>query len=275
MWMGGNVPLGYRVESRKLIIQEDEAATVRIIFERFLSVGSATTLARTLNAEGVTSRGGRPIDKGYLYKLLSNRVYIGEAVHKGTSYPGEHQAIIDRDLWDKVRSIIAEDPRKRAGHCRRQTPALLRGLIFAPNGYAMTPAHTRKKGRLYRYYVTTSVQKLGPETCTVRRLPAGKIEAAVIDQVRVLLRSPEMIVKTWAAARDNSEEISEAEVRDALVQFDSLWEELFPAEQARIIQLLVERIDVDVDGISIRLRTEGIASVITELRERPNLDRAA
>ena len=275
MWMGGNVPLGYRVESRKLIIQEDEAATVRIIFERFLSVGSATTLARTLNAEGVTSRGGRPIDKGYLYKLLSNRVYIGEAVHKGTSYPGEHQAIIDRDLWDKVRSIIAEDPRKRAGHCRGQTPALLRGLIFAPNGYAMTPAHTRKKGRLYRYYVTTSVQKLGPETCSVKRLPAGEIEAAVIDQVRVLLRSPEVIVKTWAAARDNSDEISEAEVRDALVQFDALWEELFPAEQARIIQLLVERIDVDVDGITIRLRTEGIASVIAELRERPNLDRAA
>ena len=94
MWMGGNVPLGYRVENRKLLIQEDDAATVRMIFERFLSIGSATILARTLNAEGITSRGGRPVDKGYLYKLLSNRVYIGEAVHKGTSYPGEHQAII-------------------------------------------------------------------------------------------------------------------------------------------------------------------------------------
>ncbi|ANT53263.1 DUF2924 domain-containing protein [Mesorhizobium amorphae] len=151
----------------------------------------------------------------------------------------------------------------------------IRGLIFAPNGYAMTPAHTRKKGRLYRYYVTTSVQKLGPETCSVRRLPAGEIEAAVIDQVRILLRSPEMIVKTWAVAREHGDEISETEVRDALVQFDSLWGELFPAEQARIIQLLVERIDVDVDGISIHLRTEGIASVIAELRERPNLDRAA
>ena len=71
MWMGGNVPLGYRVENRKLIIQEDDAATVRMIFERFLSIGSATILARTLNAEGITSRGGRPVDKGYLYKLLA------------------------------------------------------------------------------------------------------------------------------------------------------------------------------------------------------------
>ncbi|MGY2991527.1 hypothetical protein ACVWWD_000334 [Mesorhizobium sp. URHB0026] len=97
----------------------------------------------------------------------------------------------------------------------------------------------------------------------------------MIDQVRVLLRSPEMIVKTWSAARNGGDEISETEVRQALIQFDALWEELFPAEQARIIQLLVERIDVNVDGISIRLRTEGIASVIAELRERPSLDRAA
>ncbi|MFD1985674.1 recombinase family protein [Mesorhizobium newzealandense] len=275
MWMGGNVPFGYRVENRKLLIQDEEAAIVRSIFERFLRIGSATILARTLNAEGLRRKNGKAFDKGLLYKLLSNRVYIGEAVHKGTSYPGEHQPIVSQDLWDNVRSIVAESPSKRAGQSRRQTPALLKGLIFAPSGYAMTPAHTRKKGRLYRYYVTTSVQKLGPETCSVRRLPAGEIEAAVIDQVRVLLRSPEMIVKTWAAARKDSDEISETEVRDALVQFDSLWEELFPAEQARIIQLLVERINVDVDGITIRLRTEGIASVITELRQRPNLDRAA
>lgn len=275
MWMGGNVPLGYRVENRKLLIHDNEAAIVRMIFERFLQIGSATILARTLNAEGLRRKNGKAFDKGLLYKLLSNRVYIGEAVHKGTSYPGEHQPLISQDLWNNVRSIIAEPARKRAGHCRRQTPALLKGLLFAPSGCAMTPAHTRKKGRLYRYYVTTSVQKLGPETCSVRRLPAGEIEAAVIDQVRVLLRSPEMIVKTWAAARNNSDEISETEVRDALIQFDALWEELFPAEQARIIQLMVERIDVDVDGITIRLRTEGIASVIAELLERPNLDRAA
>src|SRR5690606_22291522 len=126
-------------------------------------------------------------------------------------------------------------PSKRAGQCRRQTPALLKGLIFAPNGHAMTPAHTRKKGKLYRYYVTTSVQKLGPETCTVKRLPAGEIEAAVIDQLRGILRAPEIIVKTWMAARQEDAPITETEVRDAVVEFDSLWDELFPAEQTRII----------------------------------------
>ncbi|MGY2991528.1 site-specific DNA recombinase [Mesorhizobium sp. URHB0026] len=153
MWMGGNVPFGYRVENRKLLVHDEEAATVRMIFERFLQIGSATILARTLNAEGFSRKKGKAFDKGLLYKLLSNRVYVGEAVHKGTSFPGEHQAIISRELWDKVRSIIAESPSKRAGQSRRQTPALLKGLIFAPNGYAMTrPTRARRAG----YTDTTS-----------------------------------------------------------------------------------------------------------------------
>jgi hypothetical protein len=152
---------------------------------------------------------------------------------------------------------------------------LLKGLIFAPNGLAMTPTHTRNHGRLYRYYVTTSVLKLGPDTCAIKRVPAAEVEAAVIDQLRILIRSPEIIVKTWMAARNEDSEMSETEVREALVEFDALWDELFPAEQARIVRLLVERVDVDVDGISIRLRAEGIGSVVSELRQRPQLSRAA
>jgi site-specific DNA recombinase len=107
MWMGGHPPLGYDVKDRKLVVNEAEAATVRMIFERFLTVGSAIVLARDLRAEGVTTKRGKPIDKGDLYKLLNNRVYLGEAVHKGTAYPGEHKAIIDRVLWDRVHTILA------------------------------------------------------------------------------------------------------------------------------------------------------------------------
>ena len=111
MWMGGFVPLGYEVRDRKLVINEPEATTVRMIFERFVEVGSATTLARALAAEGVRTRRGRLVDKGFLYKLINNRVYIGDAVHKGTAYPGEHEAIITRALWDKVHGILRESPR--------------------------------------------------------------------------------------------------------------------------------------------------------------------
>jgi DNA invertase Pin-like site-specific DNA recombinase len=276
MWMGGFVPLGYDVRDRKLVINKAEAATVRMIFERFAKMGSATALMFALRAEGITGKQGKLVDKGYLYKLLNNRVYVGEAVHKGTAYPGEHQAIVDRALWDRVHGILRESPRKRAAHTRAQTPALLKGLMFGPTGKAMTPAHTRKGGKLYRYYVSTDVLKRDAAACTVRRVPAAEIESAVVDQLRGLLRTPEIIVRTWRAARQSMGDISEVDVRDALERLDPLWDELFPAEQARIVQLLVERVDVSTDGADIRLRTEGLTNLVTELRAiRPESRRAA
>ncbi|ALK08975.1 recombinase family protein [Blastochloris viridis] len=266
MWMGGFVPLGYRVENRKLVIDEAEAAIVRMIFERFVKVGSATVLARELIAERVTTRRGKPIDKGFLYKLLNNRVYIGDAVHKGVAYPGEHEAIISVDLWNRVHTIMGESPRSRANKTRSAEPAMLKGLIFAPSGSAMSPTHTRKGDRLYRYYVTQSVLKCGPETCPIRRVPAAEIEMAVVDQLRGLLRAPEMIVRTWMSAARDDERINETEVREAFERLDPLWDELFPAEQARIVQLLVERVDVKTDGVAIRLRTGGLTSLFAEMQ---------
>jgi DNA invertase Pin-like site-specific DNA recombinase len=125
LFMGGNVPLGYVVKDRKLVVSEPEAAIVRSIFERFVRIGSATVLARELRAEGVRTRRGKPVDKGYLYKLLNNRTYLGMAVHKGVAYPGEHAAIIDQGTWDKVHTILAENARTRSANTRAQTPALL------------------------------------------------------------------------------------------------------------------------------------------------------
>jgi len=276
MWMGGHPPLGYDVKDRKLVVNEAEATRVRMVFARFVRISSATALARALGQEGVRAKTGKPIDKGALYKLLNNRIYIGEAVHKGQSYPGEHDAIIDRALWDKVHSIMGESPRKRASNTRAQTPALLKGLIFGPTGAAMSPTHTRKGGRLYRYYVSQAVLKNGPEACSVRRIPAGEIERAVMDQLRKLLATPEIIVATWRAAREQDSGITEAEVRTTLLDFDPLWDELFPAEQARIVGLLIERVDIRGEGASIRLRTEGLASLVQDLRtRRPDVRRAA
>jgi site-specific DNA recombinase len=160
-WMGGWTPLGYEVRDRKLFIHEPDAERVRGIFRRFVQLKSATLLARELVAAGEKNRYGHLLDKGVLYKMLNNRVYIGEAVHKGTSYPGEHEPIIDRKLWDQVHAILKESPRKRAGNARAQTPALLKGLLFGPDGAAMSPTHTRKSGLLYRYYISQSVMKRG------------------------------------------------------------------------------------------------------------------
>jgi site-specific DNA recombinase len=264
MWMGGTVPLGYEVRDRKLVVHEAEAAIVRRIFERFLEIGSATVLARELRKEGARTKRGNPIDKGALYKCLNNRVYIGKAVHKGMAHPGEHEAIIDPALWDKVHAILGENARTRSANTRAQTPALLKGLIFGPTGAAMSPTHTRKGARLYRYYVSQDVLKHGAGSCPVGRVPAGEIEAAIIDQLRAVFRQPEIVAGTWKAARAQEGEISEADARAALQQLDPMWDELFPAEQARIVALLVERIEIAEDDLDIRLRTDGLAGLVRE-----------
>jgi len=265
MWMGGTVPLGYEVKNRKLVVHKAEAATVRMIFERFVEIGSATVLARELRREGVRTKRGRPADKGYLYKCLNNPVYIGMAVHKGTTYPGEHTAIVDQPLWDEVHAILAENARTRSARTRAQAPALLKGLIFGPTGAAMSPTHTRKGNRLYRYYVSQDVLKQGSAACPIGRVPAAEIEGAVIDQLRGVFRQPEIIVGTWRTARGEQDNLSEDEAREALLQLDQLWAELFPAEQARIVQLLVERVEVGIGGVDVRLRANGLAGLAREV----------
>jgi site-specific DNA recombinase len=275
MWMGGFVPLGYDVKDRKLVVNRREAAIVRRVFERFTRLGSVTELVREMREQDVRGKQGRLIDKSYVYQLFRNRTYIGEAVHKGVSYPGEHKAIISKDLWQRVYDVLGVGSRRRAAATRAQTPALLKGLLFGPTGCAMTPTHTRKGGRLYRYYVATEVLKHDAPACTVRRVTAAEIEGAVLKQVRGVLRSPEMIVRTWRAGKKLIAGLDESEVREALQRLDPVWDELFPAEQARVVQLLVERIDLGLDAVDIHLRTEGLTSLTSELNAvRPELEAA-
>ena len=273
MWMGGTPPLGYDVRDRKLGVNETEAELVRLIFRRFLRVGSATKLTQELRRAGYRTkswttqegnhRPGKPIDKCALYKIINNRVYLGEAVHKGTSYPGEHEPIVDRDSWAKVHSILAENNVARGNQSRAQTAALLRGLIFAPGGHAMTPSHTRKAGKFYRYYVATDAIRQGFAECPVSSVPAAEVEDAVVAQVRHLLCTPEVIARTWAEAKN---ELPERDVVRTITDFAPLWDELFPAEQTRIVRLLVERADLAPTGLRVKLRAEGLQTLIEDLR---------
>ena len=275
MWMGGHAPLGFDVRDRKLVVNDTEAALVRHIFERFLQVGSATKLVHELNTAGQPTKRGRPFDKGVVYKLLNNRTYVGEVEHKGTAYPGEHEPLVDRATWDRVQAILAENCRRRSCHTRAGTPALLKGLLVGPDDKVMAPSHTRRRGRLYRFYRTATSVKLCHGACPIRAVPAGEVEAAVINQVRALLRSPEIVVRVWRASQPGGEPIDEREVTLALQRLDPLWEQLFPVEQARVLQLLVARVVVRLDGLEISLRVEGIGSVVEELRLHEVAERQA
>jgi site-specific DNA recombinase len=266
IWMGGWAPLGYDIKERKLIVNEPEARLVQSMFRRFARGIQPQVLVGHLAKEGALNKNGKPIDKSYLYRVLHNRVYLGEAVHKGTAYPGEHQPIIERNLWEQVHALISASPKARTKRQLGRTPALLKGLIFGPTGSAMTPAYTRRGGRLYRYYVAADTIRTGACANPIRRIQAAQIEAVVVAQIKSMLQSPEVIVATWRAARKTIKGLTERQVAEELRRFDNLWSELFPAEQARIVQLLVERVDVSETGADITLKVQGLASIIEDLR---------
>ena len=274
IWMGGMPPLGYDVVDRKLVPNPTEATLVRRIYERYIALGSMTTLCRELRAEGATTkswttlkdkaRAGKLIDKGYLYKLFKNPVFIGVATYKGKHFAGEHEAILDRAEWEQVQAMLGRgEPEQRARQNRpSRAPALLKGLIFSDDGWAMTPGATHKGDKVYRYYVNTASMKIGKEACSVSRMPAGEIEAAVIAQVRKVLHAPEVMSQAIREVVSLDPAADAQEVITTLQSIEPVWDELFPAEQARIIQLLVERVTVSPTGLRIEMKTAGMRELI-------------
>jgi site-specific DNA recombinase len=198
MWMGGVVPLGYKVENRKLVVEAVEAATVQLIFQRYLDLGSLPALQRDLLARGIRTRtralasgrtiGNVALTNGPLCHILKNRLYLGEINHKGLSYPSDHQPIIGLSLFEVVQAKLAQNLNRR--NLRKgKTDALLTGRIFDDRGNLMSPTHTMKKGVRYRYYVSSSlIQGRRGEAGTIARLPAREIETVVMDAVRTQMR---------------------------------------------------------------------------------------
>jgi len=286
-YCGGMPVLGYDVdrEHKRLVINPEEAELVRHIFARFIRCGSTTRLAKELNEQGYrtkswTTKAGRlrpgtAWNKGHLYRLLNNPIYIGEVRHKDQTYPGEHEAIVSRDLWDKVHAILATNYRTRGARTRAKTEALLRGILRCAHcDCAMGPTFTKRRGKVYRYYLCVHASKNGYDSCPTRSLPAGEIERVVVEQLRKVLKSPEILAQTYREARALAEEqhtepqtFSEKDVVETLSSLDPVWDHLFPEEQARIVQLLVKRVDVYPDRAEVYIRAEGLSSLVAELRE--------
>jgi site-specific DNA recombinase len=276
IWMGGMPPLGYDVVERKLVPNPIEAQLVREMFTRFAAVPSMATLAKDLRARGVTSkswttakgvhRPGKLIDKGYIYKIFNNPVYIGVAAYKGQHFPGEHEAIVDRRLWDEVHAILQSGGTLSKGpRSRGSAPALLRGLLFSEQGRAFTPGWTVKGQKRYHYYINTDAIKLGSHACDVRRMAAGEIEGVVAGELRRALRSPEVLAHAVREVTTLRPQISEADAIQALQSVDEVWDQLFPVEQARITHTLIDRIIVFPDRISINWKTHGMPKLLRDV----------
>jgi len=189
MWMGGTVPLGYVVRDRKLIVDSAQAKTVQLIFQRYLTLGCVSKLRVDLDRKGIRSKqrivnsgrvlGGGPFGRGALYHLLRNRIYRGEVVHKGIAYPGEHEAIVNEELWNAVQARLSANLTKRRHVCI-ESGALLAGLIFDNRGNRMSPTYTMRRGNRYRYYISQACLR-GGEVGSRPRISAVAVERVVVE----------------------------------------------------------------------------------------------
>ncbi len=197
IWMGGIVPLGYRVENRKLLVEESETKTVKLIFDLYLQLGSIPAVQKELRARSIVSRsrclangkvlGGVPFSNGAVSHILNNRHYIAELNHHGKSWPGEHQPIIESQIFEAVHQRLALQKQRRSKHVVA-SGALLIGKIFSDAGEPMSPNYIIKQRRRYRYYLSRTIVQGGKQDpIAVGRIPAEPVEALVVEALKAKL----------------------------------------------------------------------------------------
>jgi len=255
MWMGGSVPLGYEVKDRKLVVVPEEAERVRMIFERYLTLGSVLVLAESLMAAGIRSKmrvsrsgkhyGNAPFSRGALYLILKNRTYLGEVMHKGKAYPGEHDAIVDPDLFARATALLRQNRNNHVNGVHAEEPSLLIGKVYDGLGRIMSPDHASKRGRRYRYYASRQEGKAKEPKAW--RVPAGDLEGLVLGQL---------------CRRFDPETMS-----TEIVSLTNM----AMSEQRALIGTTIERIDIHLDRVDIRFtdgeQTSVAAPIIRRGRE--------
>jgi site-specific DNA recombinase len=240
MWMGGTIPLGYDVHDRKLIMNEAEAETVRLIFQRYLALGCVSRLRVDLDRKGIRSKqrilssgrvlGGCSFGRGALYHLLRNRIYRGEVVHKGITYQGEHEPIVNEELWNAVQTRLSGNLTRRQ-RARIESGALLAGLIFDGRGNRMSPTYTVRRGNRYRYYTSQAHLRCG-EAGSRPRIGADVVERLVV------------------------EELCRRQTRDG--QVTDMAASVWSAEIRELVRSMVDRVVIHHDGIEITLKSKGM-----------------
>ena len=275
MWMGGNPPLGYDVQDRKLVINPREADTVRDIYRRYATLKSVRALKEELDQEGIVSKarinrferatGAMALARGALFLMLQNRIYRGEIVHKENAYPGLHEAIIDEALWDEVQAALAVNRVERVTRSTAMAPSLLAGFVYDDSGERMSPTHANKKGTRYRYYVSQSLIKGGrpKASASACRVPAADLETIVEDRVCSLLRDEAAIFDAAGPATVASRK----SLIETAADLARRWPSLPAPDRRAILHALVARIDVRPETVDIAVRSAVLPNIV-----KPDLD---
>jgi site-specific DNA recombinase len=280
MWVGGRVALGYDVKNRKLVINKDEANQVRFLFELFAENHSLSETCRMANhqglrtkavyRDGVLTQGGKRWNRAVLYRLLRNRLYRGEIGDKkrGKWYPGEHKAIVGEDLWNRVQTVFDINGKERRKQSLwKNSPAFLQGLIIGPDGLALVPSSTRRRGKQYRYYVSSKGVKENYASMALPPIPANEIEAAVIDRVGKLLATPAVISRVAQCLDTTPDTQQIATIREALTDLSALWPELYPNEQRLLVHQLLDKITLEDQTITMTFKTPALMELGAQMPE--------
>jgi len=277
MWMGGQPSLGYDVRDRKLIVNSAEAETVRHIFRRYTELKSVRELKEDLDSAGIVSKvrtasdgsryGGQPIARGALYLMLQNRIYRGEIVHTGKSYPGEHEAIVDEALWNKVQAILSKNRVDRANGTTGSEPHLLTGILFDAQGGRMSPTHANKKGTRYRYYISRSLLEGSAKAkAEGQRIPAAALESLVARRIRDWLADPAAILQ--AAQHASSDAATQKRLIERARYFAAGDHDLETQGLRTFMRSSILRVQVHMDHIDILLDQDRVRWCLDETAEQ-------
>jgi len=196
IWTNGKAPIGYKLENKKLVPDEAKISTVTAIFKKYLEFKGMLKLKQYLDENNITSRTDRSISKGNLYKILSNKIYIGLIPYKGNDYEGEHEGIIDRWTFSKVQELLAKNRNNNKCKITAKSPSLLAGKLYDDNGNRMSPSHSNKNGRRYRYYVSQALLQFRKQDAgTSTKIPAGEIENFVRKEIELFLTDKNTLQK--------------------------------------------------------------------------------
>jgi DNA invertase Pin-like site-specific DNA recombinase len=286
MWMGGNIPLGYDLKDRKLVINKKEAETILTIFHLYAELGAVQKMKTEIDrlklrtklhtSESGATRGGLPFRKGHLYTILGNPLYRGEVKHKGAVYAGDHEAIVDQSLWDRVQAQFVSNTAVRRSGKTSKEPSLLAGLLFDGDGNRMTPSHAVKSGKRYRYYISNNlivgVGRGRKSADQGLRIPAQEIEKHVVMSIAAFLADAHR-VSAELCPSGMPPAVAGAAIRGA----SSFGKELktdSSREHYEAIRSLVTRVQVGDGAIVVTLRRQSLAerlSMPTD-HDSPNAD---
>lgn len=279
MWMGGVVPLGYRVEDRKLLIDQTEVATVRWLFDRYLELRSVRALVEEAKAKGLVGRASRrsdgkvkvthPFGRGNLYHLLSNPIYVGRIRHRDQIYHGEHQAIISIDLFEQVQQVLANQAPARQRPTNQSEPHLLTGILFDEAGERLTPVHANKKGTRYRYYVSRQLADARRNGADGWRLAAHELESLVEHQLNRILRDRAQLadwIREWATPANTLLALDRADELAARYGAGD------PRSRRSMLQRIIRKVELKTGSFTLHVDRHAIATLLLDHQIEPSDD---